>query len=999
MIAVDGAPLACNYTSIVQGSRPTQLNNPLVISSCLFNQTISFSISTNATHSLLPANVQFVNVTFSALGIPVGPSLNAVPDFSTFTFQGCLFNSQITFNGRSTLVALRNITMRLTDVMFYSYGRVAVASAVGISGIMLDARRITASVVGDTFQLTNGLFLLSSRSTAKVLPISDVSVTIADVEGTAVLGSSSVAGGTFIALLDVYTNLLTNITVDVQRVSWKTTGVCRQSKLLALGTRVLQGPTTITMDRITWNSWTFLYVPTTTTSAALLAWGCDVLNGPTSVTLTRIHAQIRSEDPRAIRPAAATISTGTVSLVRADRSIGTTDTIAYGGLMNITVENSVLTGYSAIRVTVIDFEFGTGPSLHVHLHVSSTSALLVVGGAARPVTVQTVNSYVNGVKTASINIHRESALMSLAGLSSCASAAIVIRNITYEAVVFNGANTNAGQGEVSPWMFTVVNVLSLANVTALHFTLQDSALTISAASTQGSPLELCLVHGVIASVLQLISTNAMTNLSMTLANVAVEFNANVTVAAWQAEMQTTVAGFLGSDRSSVGVLAVTYATLLIDIMCCLAGGENINGLYVMVSNVSTLMSLSETTTSASQASGGGVWASFIALGPVGKRAVLTGITIPVVATAIQEKFGTTQNRVNVLQNALLVMLNCSMLLDAPTTTWVDSILASGSDASPFTGVPPTGRRSSFGGFLFLGGSAFLPTGVRRSMNSVLPSPAVVDVGSVNASSVVWIESCSLTQVRSQAATAGTCVTDSVQPGQPGAAFMSLRWTTFFQVDGAPPTLIAVSNVTMRAVVDGSSNSGATPMTLALLHSDYSSVSLSTSASAGVGAEFVFDKVVVHGPGATASINSCRAASASSQPLELGWRALQFGFQSSNALEPVHFQMNNVHVLQPANITELRMFTSVLSWEPSPRRQSRTRIVVECCSIDHLQPISVAVLAAPRWAVERRPSINKLASNELCPHENFWTSTLTVPHGPTAGVALDKRRPSKTTSTA
>ncbi|CUG92103.1 transmembrane protein, putative [Bodo saltans] len=343
------------------------------------------------------------------------------------------------------------------------------------------------------------------------------------------------------------------------------------------------------------------------------------------------------------------------------------------------------------------------------------------------------------------------------------------------------------------------------------------------------------------------------------------------------------------------------------------------------------------------------------------------------------------------------MLNCSLLLDAPTTTWVDSILASGSDASPFTGVPPTGRRSSFGGFLFLGGSAFLPTGVRRSMSSVLPSPAVADLGSVNASSVVWIESCSLTQVRSQAATAGTCVTDSVQPGQPAAAFMSLRWTTFYQVDGAAPTLIAVSNATMRAVVDGGA---ATPMTLALLHSDYSSVSLSTSASAGVGAEFVFDNVVVHGPGATTSINSCRVASASSHPLALGWQALRFGFQSSTSLDPVHFQLKSVHVLQPANISQLRMFSAPLAWKPPllSSALSSTVISVQCCSIDYVKPISASVFAAPRWAIEVQPPPNE-NDNEMCPYEGFWTSTLTFHDAPAALVASDKRRNSKTTSTA
>ncbi|CUG92102.1 Hypothetical protein, putative [Bodo saltans] len=252
--------------------------------------------------------------------------------------------------------------------------------------------------------------------------------------------------------------------------------------------------------------------------------------------------------------------------------------------------------------------------------------------------------------------------MSLAGLSMCASAVIVVQNVTHEAVVFFEANTNAARLEINPWMFTVVNLLSLANTTSLDLTVTDSTLRLSSASTQGTLLELCLVHGVIASVFQFTSTNAMTNCSMTLANVTVEFNANVTVGAWIPDMQKNVAGFLGTDviPSSVGVLAVTFATLLIDILCCQAGGDQSNGLFVMVSNVTTLLSLSETTTSASKASGGGVWASFIASGPVGKRAVLSGITIPLVANLLQEKFGTAQNRVNVLQNALLVMLNCSL---------------------------------------------------------------------------------------------------------------------------------------------------------------------------------------------------------------------------------------------------------------------------------------------------------------------------------------------------
>ncbi|CUG92101.1 membrane-associated protein, putative [Bodo saltans] len=366
----------CNYTSIRE-NRTHTLSSPFVVSNCLFNQTISFS-TTNATQALLPAIVQFVNVTFGVLGTPVGPSFNDVPDFSTFTFQGCLFNSKICFN--RTLLALRNITLRLTDVVFNAHGTVMVTSTIGISGIVLDARRITASLVGDTFQLTNGLFLFSARSTAKVLPISDVSVTIADVEGTAVLGSSSVVGGTFIALLDVYTNLLTNITVDAQRVSWNTSGVCIESKLVALNAVSIFGPTTVTMDRITWNSWTFVFLATATTSNSLVAWGSDVMSGPTSVTLTKIHAYVRSEDPTVtVRPAAATASTGKVSIVRADRFTSTTTSIQYAGAFNVTIDNSILTGYSAIRVNVIDFEFGTGPTLHVNLRVASTRTFLVDG--------------------------------------------------------------------------------------------------------------------------------------------------------------------------------------------------------------------------------------------------------------------------------------------------------------------------------------------------------------------------------------------------------------------------------------------------------------------------------------------------------------------------------------------------------------------------------------------------------------------------------------------
>jgi hypothetical protein len=995
LFSVADAVTECNYTSLVMDRSPSS-GSPLIVSNCLFNQTIDFQSTINATLAVQPVAVRFLNVTFGVLGNPSGPALNAVPDFSSFAFESdCVVNSVIALNGRMS-AELKNVSLYVSNVMFLKYGKLVVSAAVGISGAVLDVRGVGATIVGDSRQLWNGLFHLESPL------IASVHVTFADIVGSAVLGSALTEGGKFVALLKVDTNLLTNTLIHARRVAWNTSGVCRESKVIALNAVSLQGPTTVSMDNITWNTVTFVYFATATTANALVAYGSNAVSGPLVIELKNVNAFVRSEDPSAVRPAVATVSTGVVSLVRGDRTSSNIAAILLSGSVNITINDATVTAHSAIRLTIVDLEFCTGPTLHLSLRVTSVRAFLVVGGPSVPVTLQNVDAFVAGLMQTNSNIHREGSLLSLAGLSICASATIVMQHVTYEVAVYVNADTDASLLQLNPWMFTVVNLLSLSNTTSLELTLTDSSVSVAAASSKGALPELCIVHGVIASVFQFIATNAMKNCTISLTNVNVTFIANITVAAWQPASQGLVAPFLGANvnPASLGVLAVTFATILMDVVCCDAGGgDRSGGLHVTLVNVSTILSLSEATTSVSRSSGGGVWVSVIASGSVGKRAVLSGITIPLVADALQEKFGTPMNRVNVLRNALITVKGSRLVLDVPSTAWVDSILAAGSDAAPFTGTPPAGRKSSFGGFLFFGGSSFVPTGVPRKL-AAQPSATATTAGQSNASSVVWIEGCTLLLFRSSApSTSVSCATNVAEPGQPSAALLSIRWTTFQQVNGFAPTLVAVTNVTMSAV-DGTSGVEAT-MTLALLHTDYSAVALSPNIPTAsqqydaVGAEFLFSGVVMRRPGVTPSISSCRAASASLQPLDAGWQALRFGYQSLGDLFPTRIVLRNVHILQPReNITELRVFSSPLNWKPVTLIDPSS-IAVQCCSIDYVRPISVTLLAAPRWLVKAIFLPTEGDNAAPCLHDGLWTRTPT-PDAPPAPAPV---APTATTRTA
>lgn len=922
-----------------------------VVSDCQLSVDLNFS-----SPDLPPAgggvHLVFQNVVLGTSGVLAGPAFANVPNDTVFAFEkGCTFFSKIAIKAPPDRL-LSNFSLSISDAHFAVHGRVIVDAKIGMTAVMIDVTRVSLETRTEVKETFGGLLKISTyldQTSASV--IDNVHARFSDI-----VGRTSVSDGKFAALLGVFTWVLRNVSVAAHNISWDVHGQCNEAKLIALNAGEVRGSIAVLVKLVHWTSRTFLIDTSVTTGNAIVAIGSNAVEGPIDIIVRDIVVYIRTEDPSY----GAGVSSGDASVVRIDRH--EEKSIQLTGVVSLRVANASVTLFTAIRGNFFTIDFAHGPTLELEIEFTGVRVHTVVAGLSKPITMGSVKLFLDRLITGKETVHREATLMSLSATHSCRRAAILITDVTFDAHVFVESGAREAQMELSPWLFTIINILSLSNATDVHLEVLDTNVALHVSSLPSASSELTIIQGILASALQLIVTEPMHNCSIVFRNTAVRIALNMTYSSWQPGMQDVVAPFLDTSASSIGVIGASTTVVLLDVLCC-DGPDVSTGLFVVLSNVTTQVSFAQQTSIGVTRSGGGISMSLIGGGSVGRRTRQSGLDIDLIASTLERGFGTSSNRVNAFSNARIVVYQSSLSVDASTSQWIDSIFSDGSDAAPYTGLPPAGSRSSFGGFIQLGGVSFVSTD--RPMNHMgallginLGAPVLID-GDASSTILLVCES-SLKQFRFNVnGPPANVACPTRPPGEPVAALLSLRWTTFVRRDlPLLPTLIALINVSMTSMASGIGPSLlSAAMPLSLLHSDYSNI---TGSGSGAGAAVLFESLRLLRP--QANRNTCDETKL---PVQVGWVGLRFGAQTSS-LTALRWTLRRCDFFTPFEFSAFHVFPNTTGWMPVET------VTAACNTIDGARLLPAQRMNVPRWALREE-------NDGRCPlgdRGGFWTRTAT-----------------------